>query len=43
MSPDKYKKLKILRKKLDKLDNSFINLIKKRTALVNEVLNLKSI
>ncbi len=41
MSPDKYKKLKILRKKLDKLDNSFINLIKKRTALVNEVLKLK--
>ena len=41
MSPDKYKKLKILRKKLDKLDNSFINLIKKRTALVDEVLKLK--
>ena len=41
MSPEKYKKLKILRKKLDKLDNSFINLIKKRTALVNEVLKLK--
>ena len=41
MSPDKYKKLKILRKKLDKLDNSFINLIKKRTTLVNEVLKLK--
>ena len=41
MSPDKYNKLKKLRKSLDKLDNSFINLIKKRTALVNEVLKLK--
>ena len=41
MSPEKYIKLKKLRKKLDKLDNSFINLIKKRTALVNEVLKLK--
>ena len=41
MSPEKYIKLKKLRKKLDILDNSFINLIKKRTALVNEVLKLK--
>ena len=30
-----------IRKKLDKLDNSFIKLIKKRTTLVKEVLKLK--
>jgi|TARA_B100002051_G_C16518230_1_gene526340 chorismate mutase len=41
MSPDKYKKLKKLRKSLDKLDNSFIKLIKKRTSLVDQVLQLK--
>ena len=41
MSPDKYKKLIKLRKNLDKLDNSLIKLIKKRTLLVNQVLKLK--
>ena len=41
MSPNNKKKLKILRKSLDKLDNSFIKLIKKRTELVKEVLKLK--
>ena len=41
MSPEKFKKLEKLRKKLDKLDNSFIKLIKKRTVLVNQVLKLK--
>ena len=41
MSPNNKKKLKILRKSLDKLDNSFIKLIKKRTALVRQVLKLK--
>ena len=41
MSPNNKKKLKILRKSLDKLDNSFIKLIKKRTALVKQVLKLK--
>ena len=41
MSPDKYKKLLKLRKNLDKLDNSFINLVKKRTELVKKVLKLK--
>ncbi len=41
MSPKKFKKLEKLRKKLDKLDNSFIKLIKKRTVLVNQVLKLK--
>ena len=41
MSPINKKKLKKLRQNLDKLDNSFITLIKKRTILVNEVLKLK--
>ena len=41
MSPKNKKKLIILRKSLDKLDNSFIKLIKKRTTLVKEVLKLK--
>ena len=41
MSPDKNKQLKKLRKNLDKLDNSLIKLIKKRTDLVNQVLKLK--
>ncbi len=35
------KKLQILRKKLDKLDDKFLVLIKKRTALVNQVLLTK--
>ena len=41
MSPEKYKKLKKLRKRLDKLDNSLIKIIKKRTGIVNQVLALK--
>ena len=41
MSPLKKKKLEIIRKRLDKLDNSLINIIKKRTALVKDVLKLK--
>tara|TARA_B100001741_G_scaffold271493_1_gene239620 strand:- start:100 stop:390 length:291 start_codon:yes stop_codon:yes gene_type:complete len=41
MSPIKRKKLNNLRNQLDKLDNSFIKLIKKRTNLVNQVLKLK--
>ena len=41
MSPIKQKKLYRLRRKLDKLDNSFIKLLKKRTELVKKVLNLK--
>ena len=41
MSPNNKKKLNKLGKSLDKLDNSFIKLIKKRTALVKEVLKLK--
>ncbi|MFL2889263.1 MAG: chorismate mutase [Pelagibacteraceae bacterium] len=35
------KKLNIIRKKLDLLDNQFLLLIKKRTKLVNEVLKIK--
>jgi len=41
MSPINKKKLKKLRKSLDKLDNSFIKLVKKRTSIVNQVLKLK--
>ena len=43
MSPNKYKKLKKLRKRLDLLDNSLIKLIKKRTLIVNQVLQLKDL
>ena len=41
MSPINKKKLNKLRGNLDKLDNSFIKLIKKRTKIVKEVLKLK--
>tara|TARA_Y100000768_G_scaffold348207_1_gene296992 strand:+ start:280 stop:570 length:291 start_codon:yes stop_codon:yes gene_type:complete len=41
MSPLKRKKLYLIRKKLDKLDNSLINIIKRRTSLVKEVLKIK--
>ena len=41
MSPDKRKKLNILRKKLDLLDNKLIKLIKIRTNIVKDVLKLK--
>ena len=42
MSPDKKKKLYILRKKLDNLDNKLIRLIKLRTNIVRNVLKLKT-
>ena len=42
MSPDKRKRLNILRKKLDSLDNKLIKLIKKRTNIVGDVLKLKT-
>ena len=42
MSPNKRKKLNILRKKLDLLDNKLIKLIKIRTNIVKEVLKLKT-
>jgi len=35
------KSINIIRKKLDKLDNQILNLIKKRTILVNSVLKRK--
>ena len=37
MSPLKKKKLNIIRKRLDKLDNSLIRVIKNRTLLVNPI------
>ena len=41
MSPLKQKKLSKIRLELDKLDNSLIKVIKKRTNLVKKVLKLK--
>ena len=41
MSPTNKKKLDLLRHKLDRLDNSLLKLIKKRSYLVNEVLKVK--
>jgi chorismate mutase len=41
MSPLKKKKLNRIRSQLDKLDNSLIKVIKKRTNLVKKVLSLK--
>ena len=42
MSPDKKKRLNILRKKLDRLDNKLIKLVKQRTNIVSDVLKLKT-
>ena len=41
MSPKNKKKLDIIRKKLDQIDNQLLAIIKKRTSLVNEVVKLK--
>ena len=41
MSPRKKKKLLILRKKLDKVDDKLLNLLKIRSNYVQEVLSLK--
>ena len=41
MSPINKNKIKKLRKSLDKLDNSLIKLIKKRTSIVKQILKLK--
>jgi len=41
MSPKNLKKLNLIRKKLDKLDNKLLSLIKNRSSLVKEVLKLK--
>ena len=40
MSPQKRKKLSKIRSELDKIDNSLIKIIKKRTFLVKKVLEL---
>jgi len=42
MSPKNKIKLKLLRKKLDKLDSDLLKIIKKRTDIVKKVLSLKS-
>ena len=42
MSPENKIKLNLLRKKLDKLDNGLLKIIKKRTDIVKKVLSLKS-
>jgi len=42
MSPKNKIKLNLLRKKLDKLDNVLLKIIKKRTEIVKKVLFLKS-
>ena len=41
MSPKNRKKLEKIRKKLDRLDNEFLRLIKIRTDLVNKIVKLK--
>ena len=41
MSPKNRKKLEKIRKRLDKLDDDFLHLIKIRTNLVNQVIKLK--
>ena len=43
MSPLKKKKLNLIRQKLDKLDNSLINIIKKRTLSVDNLLKIKKL
>jgi len=42
MSPTNKKKLDLLRIKLDMLDTELLKLIKKRSSLVNDVLNVKN-
>ncbi len=42
MSPKNRIKLNLLRKKLDKLDNDLLKLIKERTEIIKHVIKLKS-
>ena len=42
MSPKNRKKLYLLRNKLDRLDDSLIKIIKKRTSIIKNVLKLKT-
>ena len=41
MSPNNKKKLNLIRRKLDQIDNQLLSLLKKRTLLVNNVIKLK--
>ena len=41
MSPQNKKKLNYLRKQLDKLDNDLLEVFKKRTSIIKQVLGLK--
>ena len=41
MSPQNKKKLDSLRKRLDKLDNNLLKIVKKRTNIIKQVLSLK--
>ena len=41
MSPQNKKKLKSLRKQLDKLDNNLLKIVKKRTNIIKQVISLK--
>ena len=41
MSPQNKKKLNLLRKELDKIDNNLLRIIKKRTSIVKKVLSTK--
>jgi chorismate mutase len=41
MSPQNKKKLNLIRKQLDKLDNNLLRIIEKRTNIVKNVLNIK--
>ena len=42
MSPKNKIKLNLLRKKLDKIDNQLLKVVKKRTEIVKKVLSLKA-
>ena len=42
MSPKNKIKLNLLRKKLDKIDNQLLKVVKKRTEIVKKVLSLKN-
>ena len=42
MSPKNKIKLNLLRKKLDKIDNQLLKVVKKRTKIVKKVLSLKN-
>ena len=41
MSPQNKKKLKSLRKQLDKLDNDLLKIVKKRTNIIKQVISTK--